>query len=190
MQDNLENSNYVRTRFIFARQGVAGISELESYAEGNLAVVWATCVRQVSGELPEKKRHVVLQKVGVGADVTILMSELKSMLMQKEKITVFSSEMVIVLYCRIIRSSKVAPVHAMKARMVVQVFLYPFLNSTLDGDERSTAHPIRFACEGGTVGGAHRTMILCECNCVGDTDKRTRTHTHTLMVREQGDFFS
>jgi len=36
-------------------KGVACISELESYAEGNLAAVWATCVRQVSSKLPEKK---------------------------------------------------------------------------------------------------------------------------------------
>ena len=35
-------------------KGFACISELESYAEGNLAVVWATCVRQVSSHLPEK----------------------------------------------------------------------------------------------------------------------------------------
>jgi hypothetical protein len=52
-------------------KGVACISELESYAEGNLAAVWAICVRQVSSELPRKKRHLVRQKLGVRADVTI-----------------------------------------------------------------------------------------------------------------------
>jgi len=46
----------------------------------------------------KRKRHLVLQKLGVGADVTILMSELKSMLMQKDKVTVFSCKMVLVSF--------------------------------------------------------------------------------------------
>jgi len=87
-------------------KGVACISELESYVEGNLAAVWATCVRQVASELPEKKRHLVLQKLGVGADVTILMSELRCMMVQKDKITVFSSKMVVVSFCCITVASE------------------------------------------------------------------------------------
>jgi hypothetical protein len=80
-------------------KGVACISELENYAEGFVSVIWATCLRQVSSELAGKKRHLVLQKLGVGADVTILMIELKSMLMQKDKITVCSSMVVLVSFC-------------------------------------------------------------------------------------------
>ena len=112
-------------------KGVACISELESYAERNLAAVWATCVRQVSGD-PEKKRHLVLQKLGVGAYVTILMSELKSMLMQKEKITVFSSKMVLVSSCciTVASSGQVKLPQCMPRKHVwgVEVFFYPFLN--------------------------------------------------------------
>jgi len=76
-------------------KGVVRISELQSYAEGNVAAVRVTCMR-----------YLVLQKLGVGADVTILMSELKSMLMQKDKITVFSCKMVLVSFCCITVASE------------------------------------------------------------------------------------
>ena len=99
MHDKHQNPNLCIQDLFLADKGVVGISELGSYADGNLSAIWATCVRPVSSNLPEKKRHLVLQKLGVGADVTILMSELKSMLLQKDKIAVFSSKVVLMSCC-------------------------------------------------------------------------------------------
>lgn len=41
--------------YVCRTKGVTCISKLESYADSNLAALWATCVRQVSSELLEIK---------------------------------------------------------------------------------------------------------------------------------------
>lgn len=53
-----ENSDLCIQDLCLLDSGVACISKLESYADSNLAALWATCVRQVSNELPEIKRQL------------------------------------------------------------------------------------------------------------------------------------
>ena len=134
MQDYLENSNYVHTRFIFAGQGGC----VHQWT-------WKLCWRLricYLGHLPETGFKWVGGKKEASGPAEIgswgwchhpddwvkihVDAEGQDYCLQFHG----GSSVVLLHYCGIISSSEVAPVHAMKARVGVEVFFHPFLNST------------------------------------------------------------